>query len=157
MALGIGGYAAKGLGALTLFLTAKDAHTYGVMRADVYSQSGDADALAKAYINNNMLAMPSTAARLFKDYNLKKELNGNMRHYSNSMKGYFAGLTTWLAYNVMGIALGATALLAKNKWLWGQGKYLRGGAALAALYFLLTNVIKEGKGVGYTDNINVKF
>ncbi|MDR1167342.1 MAG: hypothetical protein LBK53_00430 [Heliobacteriaceae bacterium] len=146
----VGKYAAKGLGALVLFVQAKDAHHYGKMRAAVKAETGDANALASAYINTQMLNVPSSSAMAMKDFMFKKTLNDNMGHFVNSVKGYFGGFATMLTYNVLPLGLGLSALLAKNK-------YIRGGSAIIAAAFMGLNFFKEGLGKGHSNDINPKY
>jgi hypothetical protein len=140
----------RGIGGLILLLRARDAHAFGKQRADVYAQSGDADALASAYINTRMTGTPSSASERMKDYAYKKELDGNMRHFSNSVKGYWYGVFKMCSYNVMPIGLGLLALL-------GTNKYVRGVSAGLALGFIGLGWFKERHGAGYHDSLNTKF
>ncbi len=142
----------RGLGGIILFTQARNAHAWGKMRADTYAQSGDADALARTYINTRMTQMPEAGSEMMKDYAFRKELDSNMRHFSNSVRGYWGGLARMAAYNVVPITLGLVACVTPPKW-----KIARIAAAGLAVVFTAMNWTKERHGVGYHAPLNSKF
>ena len=140
----------RGLGAAMLYIIARDSHSYGRQRSDVYAQSGDADALARKYMNTRMMGYPANAPDRFKQIALNRELNNNNRYYKNSIRGYFSGMREMLTFYALGIVAAGLATFGKHKWL-------RIPAALFAVYGMCINYMKEYKGIGYHDDLNSKF
>ena len=138
-----GKYLAKAAGGVVLFSMVKDAHTVGKLQSDVTAQSRDANICTDFYENSQRLTSPSMSKARLKDKIFKFQLGSNWLTFINSGIGYFSGFISSLVSHVIPIALGTTALLAKNKKVaCGSGIAL---AALGAITF-----IKDGLGLGTT-------
>ncbi len=136
-----GKYLAKTAGAAAVVLIARDAHTIGKLQADVKSQTHDANVSMDLWENSQRLDSPSLLKSEMKDKVFKYHLGSGVLSFFNSAIGYFSGFVSMLTDNVVPLALGTTALLAK-------GKKLACGSAIALGVMTAFNFVKDGLGLG---------
>ena len=138
-----GKYLAKGAGGFVLYSLIKDAHTVGKLQSEITAQSRDANICTDFYENSQRLTSPSITKSRMKDRVFKFQLASNWLTFINSGIGYFSGFVSSLVSHVIPIALGTTALLAKNKKI-----ACGSGIALGAVGVI--TFIKDGLGLGTT-------
>ncbi len=136
-----GKYIAKGVGATALYLCGRDAHTWGKVKAEERRKTKDALAAEYYLLNTMSLNKPSKSVDNLKQGVFRFELSQGIRGFVNSFIGYFKGLGASLVSNVIPVALGLTALLAKNKTIAKASGI--GLGVIAAFTF-----VKDGLGIG---------
>ena len=136
-----GKYIARGIGAVTLGLVARDAHYFGKIKADMEMKTKSANA-ADYYLHNTMdLDKPSKTKSDLQNFVFKYELDNNFRGFVNAGVGYVKGLFSGITHDIVPLALGTTALLAKSKTLFK-------GSAIGLAAYGVYAIIKDGLGWG---------
>lgn len=130
-----GKYLAKAAGAAAVGMVAYDAHVLGKLKADVYSQSKEADACSDAFNNTLYQTEPSVLQSKMKKFLFRFELENNLFKLWNSAKGYVSGFLDMMVSGVVPLGLGLAALVSKNKTIckasgigllvWGGIKFVR--------------------------------
>ncbi len=136
-----GKYLARTAGAVAIGLIARDAHTIGKLQADVTSSTRDANLSADFYENSQRSDSPSLLNSEVKEKVFRYQLGSGFLPFINSGIGYFKGLFSMLASDVVPLALGTTALFAKNK-------KIACGSGIALGIYAGVKFIQEGLGWG---------
>lgn len=142
-------YALKGLGAAALGMVAYDSHVIGKLQSDVYSNSRDANAMAKRATNTLFLSNPSIIDSKIKEQALRMETEDNTRHFVNSGIGYFKGFLSTMVSEVVPLGLGLGALIAG-----GRFKAVQIGSAIGLGLYGVTKFFKDFLGWGQNSELN---
>lgn len=145
-----GQYLAKAAGAAAVGMIGYDAHIYGKLQADTYSQSREADDVGSTFNNTMYLSEPSIVQSNMKKFLFNFEMENNFGDLWNSAVGYLGGAVSMLTSAVVPLGLGLTALLAKNKTLSkGAGIGLVGVGAI--------KFVRDIMGLNQNDPLNPTF
>lgn len=136
-----GKYIARGVGALAVGLVARDAHQFGKIKADMEMKTKNGIA-AEYYLYNTMeMDKPSQTKTGMQNAVFNYEMDNNFRGFVNAGIGYFKGLFSSAIHDIVPLALGTTALLAKSKALFK-------GSAIGLAVYGAYAFIKDGLGWG---------
>ena len=148
-----GKYLSKASGAAAIGMIAYDAHTYGKLQADVYSQSREADDCADAINNTLYLTEPSIIQSKIKKKLFNLESENNIGNIWNSAVGYLGGVGEMLVSGVIPLGLGITALLASVK---KHGKLCK-AAGIGLVAYGAIKFIRDTLGFSQKNPLNPRF
>ena len=110
-----GQYLAKAAGAAAVGMIGYDAHIYGKLQADTYSQSREADDVGSTFNNTLYLSEPSIVQSKMKKFLFNFEMENNFGDLWNSAVGYLGGAVSMLTSAVVPLGLGLTHFWRKIK------------------------------------------
>lgn len=145
-----GKYLAKAAGAAAVGMVGYDAHIYGKLQADTYSQSLEADNVGSAFNRTLYQTEPSVLQGKMKKFLFNMEMENNIGDIWNSAVGYLKGFTSMLVSGVVPLGLGLTALLAKNKTL-------AKGAGIGLVAYGAIKFVRDIFGINQNDPLNPTF
>ena len=134
-----------GAGLVALGMVLSDAHYNGKMQSDLYASGKDA-ASTMYYLNNSMyLTSGSKTQEKIKNLSFTTELDQTWKRFFNEGIGYIKGFANMLGRHIVPLALGAGALIGRDKTL---GKISTASLGLYAGYQFIKNFFGIGTPQG---------